>query len=158
ARHRALAAIALIALSGCGMVSATDDRAVRLRRELEVERSTIGRLADGTAWRACATDTTPLIAISQCGGDATADARKSTELAALATAVRERSASDSSPASARAIALLDLRFPGAASAGIDRAIAALQRVVDAAPRDPGALNALAVAELSRAERDQDLRS
>lgn len=118
------------------------------------DRFVVGRLARQSRWAPCAaTDTAALVVRARCGGAR----ERSAELESLAAAVTARRAVDGAARVLRLDALLDLRWLETTPAGIDRAIAALERAARDAPRDAAALNDLAVAHLARAERDQQLR-
>ena len=119
------------------------------------DRFVAGRLARQSRWAPCAADTAALVTRARCG--AAAEGRRSAELEALAVAAAARRAIDGAARMLHLDALLDLRWHATASAGIDRAVAALEQAARRAPPDAATLNDLAVAYLARAERDQQLR-
>ncbi|AHG92283.1 hypothetical protein J421_4748 (plasmid) [Gemmatirosa kalamazoonensis] len=163
---RLLAALALTAsgvssVTGCGArADATDvGRDVgQLQSMLLGERFTAGRLAGQTAWSGCAVvDTAALVPRLRCAPPPAPGSRRFAAIGRASRVVLPRLRSDSSPAVLRAAALVDLRWRDTDAAGVDRAIAALERARSRAPDDARVLNDLAVAYLARAERDQQLR-
>ena len=130
-----------------------------LGRALGNERFTTGRLARPTEWRACAatSDTGLAVRRTTCGERLAPGSRAFKSLSAATTEAKQALGSDSSVGGLHGRALLELRWMDQSPAGIDRAVAALERAARAAPESAAVLNDLAVAHLALAERDQQLR-
>ncbi|HKG92753.1 MAG TPA: hypothetical protein VKA84_12705, partial [Gemmatimonadaceae bacterium] len=142
-----------------GQGDAGGDAAVRVEDALLRDRFTPGRLARQTAWQPCVVvNGAAAIPRSRCGPPLTPGTDAFERQAKVAADARLWLRSDSSPEALRARAMLELRWRDATPAGVDRAVAALERARRQAPRDPGLLNDLAVAYLALGERDQQLRA
>ncbi|MDB4916617.1 MAG: hypothetical protein JWM95_4261 [Gemmatimonadetes bacterium] len=128
----------------------------RTQRAVLTSRFTAGRL-DGIAWNACTlSDSSGAIRRSGCNAPLVAGSPGALAFSRIAEAVSAASVSDSSSATLRATALVELRSAYASTSALDRAVHLLQRAQAATPRDVGLLNDLGVAFLAVAERDQQL--
>jgi CHAT domain-containing protein len=122
------------------------------------ERFTVGRLAGQSAWQRCVPDdSVPASSRPRCQQTPQPGTKRFAQLEKAARAARARLAADSSAASLHVSALLDLRWREVASAGLDRAIALLERARRSDPENAAILNDLAVAYLELGEREQQLQ-
>jgi CHAT domain-containing protein/tetratricopeptide (TPR) repeat protein len=149
--------VAVLLFAGCGWAGSEESAAREGRTAILHDRFIEGRLAAQTTWQPCtSSDSTRLIARARCAGLPPQSSAAFARLAA-ATADAGRLGRDSSPAALQVSAHIELRWRDATPAGVDRAVASLERASQRAPADVAMLNDLAIAYLALAERDQQLR-
>ncbi|HKG95015.1 MAG TPA: hypothetical protein VKA84_24070, partial [Gemmatimonadaceae bacterium] len=148
----------LVALAGCAAAAGDAATATRAESALLRERFTAGRLARQSAWGPCVlVDSVALVPRSSCARVPKPGTRQFDEISALAVNVARRRTSGASARTLHTAALVDLLWREETLAGVDRAVASLERAAALAPGAAAVLNDLAVARLALAERDQQLR-